>query len=198
MLLSVAATILAGPLAAPLDGTAAKIVEGARRQLAWGTVYDPSYVKLAYPGGDVPRNRGVCTDVVIRAMRHAGFDLQRLIFEDKRRARTEQGGIRYPAPNTLDPNIDHRRVAGQIVFLKRHGTALTTRTSGAFGRSWRAGDVVAWVLDNGRDHCGIVTDKIGPSGLPTVIHNLSTTLEEDCLTAWKITGHYRFPRSPRR
>lgn len=184
--------VLAGLLTLTVGATPARIVEGARKQLDWGTVYDNRYVKLTYPGGDLPKDRGVCTDVVIRALRHAGYDLQRLIHEDMKvdwSAYPRYSGLSKP-----DKNIDHRRVPNQRVFFKRHGLSLTTSSSLATRSQWKAGDFVTWKLGSGLDHIGVLTDKRGQSGWPMVVHNLSTTLEEDVLRSWKITGHYRFPR----
>jgi uncharacterized protein len=159
-----------------------KLVASARDQLTWGTRYDARYVKLKYPGGDVAKDRGVCTDVVIRAYRSVGIDLQKLIFEHKR---ANPG--RYPK-SRIDANIDHRRMRNQMVFFRAKGQTLSNQGE------WKPGDVVCWVLDSGLDHTGLVTDQRGQSGNYTVIHNMSTTLEEDCLTTWKIIGHFRYPK----
>lgn len=175
-----------------LAGTPDRIVEGARRQLDWGTVYDNRYVKLSYPGGDLPKDRGVCTDVVVRALRHAGYDLQKLIHEDMKR--DWKAYPRYSGLSKPDRNIDHRRVPNQRVFFTRHGVKLTTSTTSLHRRHWKPGDFVTWKLDSGLDHIGVLSDRVGPSGWPMVVHNLSTTLEEDVLRSWQITGHYRYPR----
>ena len=171
---------------------AAKIVAGAREQLSWGTKYDPSYVRMKYPGGDVPKTKGVCTDVVIRAFRKAGFDLQKLIHEDKKMAPSAYP--KYPGSRALDSNIDHRRVPNQMVFFKRHGLTLAKKVSPETLKDWKPGDVVCWKLDSGLDHIGIITDEKNMRGVPWVIHNLSTPQEEACLTDWKITGHFRYPK----
>jgi uncharacterized protein len=162
--------------------TAQVLVKSARDQLTWGTVYDARYVKIAYPNGDVERARGVCTDVIVRAYRSAGYDLQKLIHEHKRK----NSGL-YPK-QPLDTNIDHRRMRNQMAYFKAKGLSVS------LDKDWRPGDVVCWVLNSGRDHTGLVTDKRGPSGNLMVIHNLSTPQEEDCLTAWRVIGHYRFPK----
>lgn len=170
-----------------------KIVAGARAQLSWGTRYDGSYVRIGYPGGDVPKTQGVCTDVVIRALRAAGYDLQKLIHEDRKRAPGAYPS--YPGQPGTDRNIDHRRVPNQIAFFKRHGKTLTKVVSSKTVMEWQPGDVVTWKLDSGLDHTGILTDKKNSRGEPWVVHNLSTPQEEDCLTSWKITGHFRYPKS---
>lgn len=180
----------AGRLPADLIGS--KIVANARVQLGWNTVYDPAYVKLGYPGGDVPKDRGVCTDVVIRALRAVGKDLQKLVHEDK-----SKNLALYPVyagQKGADRNIDHRRCPNLVVFFRRFGSALTTKVDARSLKQWKPGDIVFWKLDNGRDHVGVVTDKVDGRGIPYAIHNLSTTLEEPVLTSWKIVGHYRYPK----
>ena len=110
-----------------------------------------------------------------------GYDLQRLVHEDARRNRKA-----YPMIRRLDPNIDHRRVPNLVVFFTRHGLS-----SG--DAHWRPGDFVRWKLPSGRDHVGILTDRRGPSGDWGVIHNLSRPAEDDCLHAWRVVGHFRYP-----
>jgi|GEM_PF-7125748 len=158
---------------------ATRTVAHAREQTTWNTVYDPTYVKLKFPGGDISKDRGVCTDVIVRSLRHAGYDLQELIYLDKARSPAS-----YPHRNR-DANIDHRRVPNQAVFFRRWGMALK------LGSAWKPGDIVYWKLDNGRDHVGILTDRRGSSGNWMVVHNIAGTAEEDCLTQWKIVGHWR-------
>lgn len=160
-----------------------KIVAHARQQLTWGTVYDPSYVRISYPNGDVPRSQGVCTDVVVRAFRAAGIDLQKLVYEHRRTSN-----------QPTDRNIDHRRCPNLVDFFRAYGLTLTTKVGRETLTSWKPGDVVFWKLDNGRDHVGIVTDRRDAFEVPHVIHNLSTPLEEPLLTRWKIVGHYRYPK----
>lgn len=166
------------------------ILLGAREEVRRGVRYDASYVAIDYPGGDVPRDRGACTDVVVRAFRNAGIDLQQLIHEDM----AEHFDL-YPQLWGLsgpDPNIDHRRVPNQMTFFERHGTALTLAVEGRLDE-WRWGDVVYWRFGDGREHCGIISDRTNRRGIPLVIHNAGVTREEDCLTRWEITGHYRYP-----
>ncbi|MFN3649240.1 MAG: DUF1287 domain-containing protein [Armatimonadota bacterium] len=176
----------------PSPRTAAeRIVNGAKAEVRRGVSYDASYVSMKYPGGDVPADRGACTDVIVRALRAAGFDLQRLIHEDMRRRFAEypqRYGLRAP-----DRNIDHRRTPNQITFLKRFGRALPTRTDGEARQSWQPGDLVYWDLPNGMGHCGVLSDVRSAEGLPLVIHNLGGTRQEDCLEAWTITHHFRYP-----
>lgn len=173
------------------DKISAQIVNRAKDEARRAVTYDATYCKIAYPGGDVRRDRGACTDVVIRSLRSAGFDLQALIHRDMLQSPKHyalSGASKRP-----DSNIDHRRVPNQKAYMRFHATALPTPTSGAAKRSWMPGDIVYWKLDNGRDHCGVISNTIGTSGLPMVIHNLAQAVQEDVLTTWKITAHYRFP-----
>ncbi|HEX8464052.1 MAG TPA: DUF1287 domain-containing protein [Abditibacterium sp.] len=172
------------------DPTAAKIVKAARAQE--GDDYDASYLKLSYPGGDVPKGRGACTDVVVRALRGAGFDLQHLVHEDMRR---DFG--RYPDPWKLrrtDKNIDHRRVPNLSTYFEKYGQVLPLQTSGKALKTWLPGDIVTWKLAGNKDHIGVVSDGIGTSGKPMVVHNAFQCIEQDYLDAWPIVGHFRFPK----
>jgi uncharacterized protein YijF (DUF1287 family) len=179
------------PMTAASDKIAVRIVNRAKSEVRLGVVYDAAYRKILYPGGDVPPDRGACTDVVIRSLRSAGFDLQTLIHRDMLRNQSHYAPGRRDSG--LDSNIDHRRVPNQRAFMKYHATVLPVETSGAAKKSWQPGDIVYWKLENGLDHCGVVSNCIGQSGLPMVIHNLAQAAQEDVLTTWKITGHYRFP-----
>ncbi len=166
------------------------IVMGARAEAEQGTVYDASYKVIDYPGGDVAVDRGACTDVIIRALRHAGLDLQQLIHEDML-----QDFQSYPQNWGLkasDPNIDHRRVPNQMAFMSRQGRTLVLDPVNE-PEQWHWGDVVYWQFPNGDQHCGIVSDRVNKSGIPLVIHNAGICTEEDALLRWKIIGHYRYP-----
>ncbi|MDW7673635.1 MAG: DUF1287 domain-containing protein [Bacillota bacterium] len=167
------------------------ILLGARQEVKNRTSYDAAYVSIAYPGGDVPADRGVCTDVVVRAFRNAGIDLQVLIHDDM----NENFNL-YP-PNwglsKPDPNIDHRRVPNQMRFFDRFGKALTFEFDEESISEWQWGDVVYWRFTNGLLHTGIISDRTNGDGIPLVIHNASVALEEDCLLRWEIIGHYRYP-----
>jgi uncharacterized protein YijF (DUF1287 family) len=170
---------------------AEKIVNGAKLEARRQVSYDARYVLLEYPGGDVAADRGACTDVVVRALRHAGYDLQKLIHEDMRRnfrLYPRRYGLRRP-----DRNIDHRRTPNQMTFLRRFGRELPRSTEGAAAASWRPGDLVYCDLPNGMGHCGVLSNVRGAAGLPLVIHNMGVARQEDCLADWKITGHFRYP-----
>jgi uncharacterized protein YijF (DUF1287 family) len=163
-----------------------RIAAHAVKQASWGTKYDASYRKLAYPGGDVARDRGACTDVVIRALRSVGYDMQKLVHEDARKNRK-----RYRRIERLDWNIDHRRCPNLAVYFKTYGKSLD---QGAAWRDWQPGEIVFWKLGNGLDHVGVVTGVRGGDGRPWVVHNIAGTAHEDAITNWKIVGRYRFPR----
>lgn len=168
---------------------APRLVQAARVQTRSPVIYDGSYVRLAYPMGNVPANRGVCTDVVIRAYRAIGIDLQVLVHEDMR-----SNFALYPQTWRLtrpDTNIDHRRVPNLQKFLERSGAGVPTTQSPA---SYLPGDLVTWMLPGNLPHIGVVSDRSAPSsGRPLVIHNIGAgPAEEDMLFAYPITGHYRF------
>lgn len=186
-----AALVLPFLVAAPDPTVVDKLIRGAREQCSWGTSYDNAYYKLGYPNGDLPKAKGVCTDVIVRALRAAGYDLQKLIHEDMKAS--WKSYPRYPGNSKPDTNIDHRRVPNQRVFWKRQGLVVTAKVSDETKVKWKPGDIVTWKLGNGLDHTGILTDKRNAKGWPYVVHNLGTTLEEDALTSWTITGHYRYP-----
>ncbi|MGF1593921.1 MAG: DUF1287 domain-containing protein [Kiloniellaceae bacterium] len=177
------------------DSMAGRLNAAALERTLARVTYDPSYLRLAYPGGDVPADRGVCADVVVRVYRALGIDLQQLVHEDMTaafEAYPRHWGLTRP-----DPNIDHRRVPNLEAFLKRRGAALTVTGDPA---DYRPGDIVAWNLrgnPNGGGgflpHIGIVTDRIAASGRPQVVHNIGAGPKlEDVLFDWPITGHYRW------
>lgn len=164
------------------------LVTAARRQIGVTVSYDPAYVRLPYPGADVPASRGVCTDVVIRALRTQRIDLQQRVHEDMRAhfaKYPQEWGLRGP-----DSNIDHRRVPNLQTWFERQGWSVPVTSHAA---DYRAGDLVTWMLPGNLPHIGIVSDRrtmIG--GTPLIIHNIGRgTREEDILFDHKITGHYR-------
>jgi uncharacterized protein len=151
--------------------------------------YDPAYVKIDYPNGDVPEATGVCSDVVVRAFRKAGIDLQKEVHEDMKAAFSE-----YPKKWGLagpDFNIDHRRVLNLMTYFNRQGKSLPITYSSA---DYEPGDIVSWKLVLGTDHIGIVTNMLSESGdRYLIVHNIGAgTRVEDVLLDWTITGHYRY------
>ena len=149
--------------------------------------YDPGYVAIAYPNGDVPADAGVCSDEVIRSYRALGIDLQKEVHEDIRKHFSA-----YPeGPRTLDRNIAHRRVANLMIFFGRNSKTLRiTRRA----EDYLPGDLVTWDLGNGLNHIGIVVDqKSASSGRYMIVHNIGAGPKmEDVLFDWRITGHYRY------
>lgn len=165
------------------------IVERARAELDRVTVYDNSWQETSsYPMGDVPSNRGACTDVVVRSLRAIGIDLQELVHQDI------MGDMRGYNLAFYDTHIDHRRVGTMFTFFSRNAMSFPTDLHDK--SSWRAGDVVfvAWQWMRGAppEHVGIISDKIGPRGLPLVIENGGPRpIEQDSLGRGKIVGHFR-------
>jgi uncharacterized protein YijF (DUF1287 family) len=151
--------------------------------------YDGSYRPIPYPGGDVPDDVGVCTDLVIRACRAAGVDLQREVHEDMKESFSQ-----YPRVWGLarpDPNIDHRRVLNLKVFLRRRGRELPVMLD---PDDYLPGDLVTWRLPRGVPHIGVVVDRRSPGGeRPLIVHNIGSGPKlEDSLFPFTITGHYRY------
>lgn len=171
---------------AAVDG--GRLVEAARTQVGVTLGYDPAYRRIAYPGGDVPLATGVCTDVVIRALRAQGLDLQQRVHEDMRRhfsAYPRHWGLKRP-----DPNIDHRRVPNLMTWFDRQGLSLKVGQAAA---DYQPGDIVTWDLGRGLQHIGIISDRRSREGTPLALHNIGQgTQEEDILFRWPILGHYRF------
>jgi uncharacterized protein len=151
--------------------------------------YDPAYVRIPYPNGDVPAGTGVCTDEVIRSYRALGIDLQKEVHEDM-----QQNFSAYHTPWGLDhtdTNIDHRRVPNLMVFFSRKGESLSTSRH---PEDYSPGDLVTWDLGGGVPHIGIVVDRKSASGERyLLVHNIGRGPQlEDVLFDWKITGHYRY------
>ncbi|MGQ0799329.1 MAG: DUF1287 domain-containing protein [Pseudomarimonas sp.] len=181
------ALILAGTESAQATGDA--LASAAAAQIGITTGYDGSYRQLAYPGGDVSAATGVCSDVVIRALRQLGVDLQVAVHDDMRAhfdAYPDNWGLQR-----TDRNIDHRRVPNLETFLHRKGWAVA-----ADAAKFEPGDIVSWRLDSGLPHIGILSSR-RVDGRPLVIHNIGAgTQEEDVLHAWRKVGHYRMPADP--
>ena len=151
--------------------------------------YDATYFKIDYPNGDVPANKGVCTDVVIRAYRKLGIDLQKEVHEDMRDNFSE-----YPKNwglSKTDKNIDHRRVPNLMKFFSRHGTVKKITQN---AEDYIPGDIVCWNLYGGVTHIGIVSDKKSRDKKRyLIIHNIGGgQVLEDVLFEYKIIGHYTY------
>lgn len=151
--------------------------------------YDPSYFSIDYPNGDVPADKGVCTDVIIRAYRKVGIDLQKRVHEDMKNnfnVYPDNWGLSAP-----DPNIDHRRVPNLMKFFERHGQVKVISENPS---DYTAGDIVCWDLNNGIKHIGIVIGKkSNDNKRRMIVHNIgSGQVMEDILFNYKIIGHYRY------
>jgi uncharacterized protein YijF (DUF1287 family) len=181
---------LAAVAQAPADATPLeKVNAGAIEQTRQTTGYDASYVKLAYPNGDVPPGSGVCADVVVRAFRKAGVDLQKELHEDMGKNFSkypQKWGARKP-----DSNIDHRRVPNLMTWFDRQGKSQPITGN---ADDYLPGDVVAWDLGNGLLHIGLVSKiKVAGANRRAVVHNIGQGARlEDALFQWKIIGHYRY------
>ena len=184
--------LLASPAWAddPAAENVRRVVASAMEQTRTTLVYDPEYKVLAYPDGDVPADRGACTDVVIRSLRAAGVDLQRLVHEDMKAhfsAYPREWGLARP-----DPNIDHRRVPNLATFFTRQGKALPVTTAAA---DYLPGDIVSWKLPGGLAHIGVVVEQVSPAdpARHLMVHNIGEGAKmEDVLFAFQITGHFRY------
>jgi uncharacterized protein YijF (DUF1287 family) len=173
----------------PATARAKALIAAARRQVGVTRSYDPAYTRIAYPGGDVTRVKGVCTDVVIRAYRDAlAIDLQSEIHNDM-----TAHFARYPRRWTLrrpDSNIDHRRVPNLETYWSRMAARLPIP---ARAGEWQPGDLFTTLIGGRLPHVGIVSYRVGASGHPLVIHNIGGgAREEDMLLAWQPTGRFRW------
>jgi uncharacterized protein len=151
--------------------------------------YDPTYFKISYPDGDVPSNKGVCTDVIIRAYRKLGIDLQKEVHEDMKKnfnAYPKNWGLKK-----TDTNIDHRRVPNLMMYFARHGRELKKSSQAS---DYNPGDIVTWDLGSGVLHIGIVIDQKSRDGIRhMVVHNIGNGQEiSDCLFRYTIIGHYQY------
>lgn len=171
------------------SATALKLSDAAIAITKNKVVYDPAYFRIAYPNGDVPADKGVCTDVVIRAYRKLDTDLQKEVHEDMKanfKLYPKNWGMK-----TTDRNIDHRRVYNLMVFFKRKGT-VKPMTKNA--EDYKPGDIVCWNLSGGMSHIGLVINKKSADGERyLIVHNIGAgQVVEDVLFAWKIIGHYTY------
>ena len=152
-------------------------------------IYDPGYFAIDYPNGDIPRDKGVCTDVVIRAYRKLGIDLQKEVHEDMK-----VNFDKYPniwGLSGTDKNIDHRRVPNLMVFFARHGRELPKSDN---PKDYLPGDIVCWNLGGSITHIGIVVKETSSDQKrPLIVHSIGQgQVLADCLVKFKIIGHYRF------
>lgn len=178
------------PLPIVADAFSSRLVEAALERTSHSVWYDGSYVRIDYPGGDVPANTGVCTDVVIRAYRALGIDLQQRVHEDIRQHFDQYPSRRIWGLKRPDTNIDHRRVPNLQAFFTRHGQSLPVSKR---PESYQPGDLVTWMVPGNRPHIGIVVDRKSAAGVPLIVHNIGYGPKlEDMLFDFPITGHYRY------
>ena len=175
------------PLAAGYD-VGMRLVNAARVQIGKTVHYDPGYQPIQYPKGDLPIERGVCTDVIVRAFRAGlGLDLQKLVHEDMK-----DNFKKYPRNWRLespDKNIDHRRVENLQTYFKRRGWSMAVSNK---AENYKPGDLVTCIVPTNLPHIMIVSDKESISGRPLIIHNIGAgAKEEDRLFEFKHTAHYR-------
>ena len=190
-LLCAMATVVVAQPRTTIDFTN-ELIGAALDRIKHDVRYDGSYRGISYPGGDVPDNIGVCTDLVIRSYRVVGIDLQKEVHEDMVLAFGEYPdlwGLRKP-----DPNIDHRRVRNLQTFFSRNGDELSVTHD---PNDYRPGDLVTWMLPGNLPHIGIITDKLSSDReRPLIVHNIGRGPEvDDILFHYPITGHYRYEGS---
>lgn len=173
------------------DNFAFKLSQAAIEITSDRVTYDPQYFRIEYPNGDIPSNKGVCTDVIIRAYRKLGIDLQKEVHEDM-----ASNFNKYPKNwelKSTDTNIDHRRVPNLMVFFARHGRLKKISSD---PEDYLPGDIVTWDLGNGITHIGIVVNKKSSDQKRNlIVHNIGNGQEiSDCLFTFKITGHYTYKK----
>ncbi|SDT87259.1 DUF1287 domain-containing protein [Halopseudomonas salegens] len=191
LLLIILGCVLSSPAFADSSAFEQRLVLAALERTEHTVRYDGSYLRIDYPGGDVPANIGVCTDVIIRSYRKLGVDLQQLVHEDMSVNFSSYPSQRIWGLNRPDSNIDHRRVPNLQTFFRRHGIELPMSTEAP---DYKPGAMVTWMLPGNLPHIGIVTDQIAAgSGRPLIVHNIGAGPKlEDVLFTYPITGHYQF------
>lgn len=154
-------------------------------------VYTPDYISIKYPNGDVPAKTGVCTDVVIRAYRKLGIDLQKEVHEEMMKNFSLYPNLKKWGMKKTDTNIDHRRVPNLEVFFARKGEKLAVTDKAS---DYKTGELVTWMINDKLPHIGIITNKKSPDGKRfMIVHNVgSGQVLEDCLFSWKIVGHFKY------
>ncbi len=173
------------------DDFALKLNNAATELTKQNVTYDSRYFSIGYPNGDIPKDKGVCTDVIIRAYRTLGIDLQKEVHEDM-----ISNFDKYPKNwglKSTDTNIDHRRVHNLMTFFSQHGETKSITSNPA---DYLPGDIVTWDLGRGIPHIGIVINKKSPDNKRFLtVHNIGNGQEiSDCLFKYKITGHFTYKR----
>jgi len=153
--------------------------------------YDPAYFSIKYPNGDIPANKGVCTDVIIRSYRRLGIDLQKEVHEDMAANFSKYPNLKKWGMTKTDTNIDHRRVPNLEVFFERKGQKLSVSNNPA---DYKTGEIVTWMINGKLPHIGIITNKKSEDGKRNlIVHNVGGgQVLEDCLFDYQIVGHYKY------
>lgn len=170
-----------------------KLAQAAISILNPSIEYDPSYFSIKYPNGDIPKNKGVCTDVIIRSYRKLGIDLQKEVHEDMKANFSKYPNLKKWGMTKTDTNIDHRRVPNLEVFFERKGTKLIVSEN---AEDYKTGEIVSWMINGNLPHIGIISHKKSIDGKrKLIVHNVgSGQVLEDCLFSYKIVGHYKFKK----
>ncbi|MCB1207954.1 MAG: DUF1287 domain-containing protein [Verrucomicrobiales bacterium] len=180
--------LVSGSGRAEQDGFADRLVKAALHRTTQSVRYDPAYVSIPYPNGDVPADTGVCTDVVIRSYRALGFDLQKLVHEDMKanfKAYPKDWGL-----SRTDTNIDHRRVPNLRTFFKRRGASLAVTQDPA---DYKPGDLITCTVAGRLPHIAIVVPNPDGGARPWIVHNIGSGPKlEDRLFEFPLTGYYRY------
>lgn len=207
---ALAASILAGKRGWASSSSGQRLAAAARAQVGVTTSYDPGWTSIPYPGGDVPRNTGVCADVVIRAARDGlGIDLQKLVHEDMMKHFDAYPARKAWSQSRPDASIDHRRVLNLQTYFQRVGAQVWMANApvagDAFPRPLAVGDILTWLLDSGQPHIGVVVSVPATAGAAAanapersahIVHNIGRGAEESPLAAFwphHAVGHYRWP-----
>jgi uncharacterized protein YijF (DUF1287 family) len=153
--------------------------------------YDPAYFSIKYPNGDIPANKGVCTDVVIRAYRKLGVDLQKEVHEDMKANFSKYPNLKKWGMTKTDTNIDHRRVPNLEIFFERKGIKLAVTEN---ANDYKTGEIVTWMINGKLPHIGIITNKKSEDGKRNlIVHNVGGGQNlDDCLFDYEIVGHYKY------
>lgn len=154
-------------------------------------IYDPSYFAIKYLNGDVPKNKGVCTDVIIRSYRKLGIDLQKEVHEDMKSHFSQYPNLKKWGMTKTDPNIDHRRVPNLEVYFERKGAKLAVSK---YANDYKTGEIVTWLINNKLPHIGIITNRKSTDGKRNlIVHNVGNgQVLEDCLFSYSIVGHFKY------
>ncbi len=153
--------------------------------------YDPSYFAIKYPNGDIPKNKGVCTDVVIRSYRKLNIDLQKEVHEDLKTNFSKYPNLKKWGLTKPDTNIDHRRVPNLEIFFSRKGQKVKITNN---SDDYKVGEIITWMINNKLPHIGIITNKKSLDGKrPMIVHNVGNgQVLQDCLFSYEIVGHYKY------